>query len=168
MVRIETTSVVDANSESRTDPDHLFLSMCRQGLLRDLRFLWDPVEREYHVILALGSDVAGHPRITHGGLTAATVDETTGCMVLEGKRAGILPPGKAFTAHLEIDYRAPLPVDVVVLCTAKLDKTERRKIFTSAQLRDGPEGLIYAEGKALYITVRDPEQEATAAQPKAQ
>ncbi|KDD75612.1 hypothetical protein H632_c592p0, partial [Helicosporidium sp. ATCC 50920] len=132
-------------------PDHM-------DLIKDVVSVWNPQTREFHSLLALGSEVAGHPRITHGGLTAAILDETTGMLVYEGKRAGWLGPGQAFTARLEVDYRRPLPVDVEVVCTASLLETQGRKIWVRTEMRDRPGGEIYAEGKALFVSVKQPEQ----------
>lgn len=48
------------------------------------------------------------------GLTAAVIDETLGGLIYMLKRDGSLPPGPAFTVHLEVDYKA-------VSCTSSLD-----------------------------------------------
>ncbi|KAL6769943.1 hypothetical protein ACKKBG_A32975 [Auxenochlorella protothecoides x Auxenochlorella symbiontica] len=128
--------------------------MLRQDLIRDIHFIWNADRREFHTIIALGLDVAGHPRITHGGFSAAVLDETTGGLVFEGKKDGSLGPGRAFTARLEVDYRKPMPVDTEIVCTARLLNTEGRKIWTEAELRDRPGGTLYAVAKALYVTVR--------------
>lgn len=40
------------------------------------------------------------------GLTAAVIDETLGGLIYMLKRDGSLPPGPAFTVHLEVDYKA--------------------------------------------------------------
>lgn len=135
-------------------PPLQFLSLVREDLIKDVVFVWNADAREFHTIIALGAEVAGHPRITHGGLTAAIIDETTGALVFQGKDAGFLGPNAAFTAHLEVDYRRPLPVDVEVICTASLEEVQGRKIWVRAVMRDRPGGAPYAEGKALYISTR--------------
>lgn len=142
------------------DPDHLFAAMLREGLLRDVLFLLNRRTSQLHLLLALGSNIAGHPRITHGGLTSAVLDEATGGLVYELKKMGQLGAGPAFTARLEVDYKQPLPVNTVVICTASIESTERRKIWARADMLDQPGGKVYAEGRALYVTAKQPEPEA--------
>lgn len=142
------------------DPDHLFLSLLRQDLIRDLLFLYSPTHRTFHTLMSVGLDVCGHPSIVHGGFTsgervcpwqrrppptrvppppaitcrflahphAAMIDETTGGLVFELKKAGELGGGPAFTARLEVDYKAPIPASADVVCTARLEKVEGRKV----------------------------------------
>lgn len=146
-----------------------FLSMLKQDLIKDLQFIWNSETREFHTIIALGADIAGHPRITHGGFSAAVLDETTGGLVFEGKKDGSLGPGRAFTARLEVDYKQPMSTNIEIICTARIASVEGRKIWTEAELRDRPGGTLYAVARALYVTAktdyvaRDQEREAQAA-----
>jgi acyl-coenzyme A thioesterase PaaI-like protein len=154
----------DATSKSKTtktgvDPDHLFLTMLRQRLIDDICFMWNSKEQIFHTLVALGPEVAGHPRVTHGGFTSAVIDETTGGLVYELKKAGLLGEGPAYTARLEVDFKKPLPVDMVVCCTAKVMSIEGRKIWVSAEMLDKPGGLVFATGKALYVTPRQQQVE---------
>jgi acyl-coenzyme A thioesterase PaaI-like protein len=135
------------------DPDHLFITMLRQRLISDILFMWNSKQQVFHTVLALGEEVAGHPRVTHGGFTSAVIDESTGGLVFELIKLG-LAKGPAYTARLEIDFKRPLPVDMVVCCTAKLNSIEGRKIWVSAEMLDKPGGLVFATGKALYVTPR--------------
>lgn len=140
------------------DPDHLFHAMLRQRLIADIAFMYRPGSDAgppvFHTLVAMGPDVAGHPRITHGGFTAAVIDETTGGLVFELKKADQLGAGPAYTAHLEVDFKAPLPVGIVVCCTAALVSVEGRKIWVAAEMMDRPGGKVFATGKALYVTPR--------------
>lgn len=147
------------------DPDHLFLAMLRQRLIDDICFYYHAEKRQFHTMVALGADVAGHPRIVHGGFTSALIDETTGGLVFELKKAGALGPGPAFTAHLEVDFKKPLPVSIPTICTAWVDSIEGRKVWVQAAMLDKPGGTVFATGKALYVT---PRQEAAAAAPLTQ
>ncbi|KAF2712775.1 hypothetical protein K504DRAFT_339710, partial [Pleomassaria siparia CBS 279.74] len=57
----------------------------------------------------LGSKLAGHSRIVHGGLAAVLLDE---CM---GRACFPRLVGKvAVTAKLELNYKSPIPVNSVV------------------------------------------------------
>lgn len=51
-------------------------------------------------------NVCGFPKIVHGGLTAAIIDESFGFLWLSlraNKQLSFIGP--AFTAHLEVDYK---------------------------------------------------------------
>lgn len=64
----------------------------------DQKWLWD------------SSDVCGYPRIVHGGLTAAIIDESFGFLFYALRRHKQLPFfGPAFTAHLEVSYKRVRP-----------------------------------------------------------
>lgn len=138
------------------DPDHLFLSLLRQGLVRDVLFLFNEEKEAFHTLIATSTDVCGHSGIVHGGFTSAVLDETTGGLVYEMKKAGKLGSGPAFTARLEVDYKAPVPAGTDVCCIATVEKVEGRKIWTMAELRDSPGGKLFATGRALYVTARQP------------
>ena len=56
------------------------------------------------------------------------IDETTGGLVFELKKAGELGPGAAFTARLEVDYKKPMPASADVICTARVESVEGRKV----------------------------------------
>lgn len=136
------------------DPDHLFLTLLKQDLLRDLMFLWDPQQRTFYTLMSIGMGVCGHPSIVHGGFTSALIDETTGGFVYELKKAGELGEGPAFTARLEVDYKAPIPASGDVVCMARLEKVEGRKAWIVAEVASRPGGTVYASGRALYVTPR--------------
>ena len=52
------------------------------------------------------SEICGYPRIVHGGLTAAVVDECLGFLMFALKHQRALPFwGPAYTVHLEVDYK---------------------------------------------------------------
>jgi hypothetical protein len=59
---------------------------------------------------------------------AAVIDESTGGLVFELKKAGELGPGPAFTARLEVDYKAPIPASADVVCSARVESVEGRKV----------------------------------------
>ena len=54
----------------------------------------------------LGSDTCGHPGIIHGGLTSSVIDDSFGILVYMLKGAGKVDKGPAFTANLQVDFRA--------------------------------------------------------------
>ncbi|KAK9868238.1 hypothetical protein WJX84_002908 [Apatococcus fuscideae] len=145
-------------------PDHMFTAFLKVNLIRDMLCLFSNVSNRFSTIVTLGSNICGHPKICHGGLTAAVIDETIGGLIYVLKREGELPPGPAFTVHLEVDYKAPVPASTVVICTASLDKVERRKIFVTAKVENQPGGLLYAEGEALFVVPKDATRDPEATQ----
>lgn len=52
----------------------------------------------FSAVVSLGRNTAGHPKIVHGGLTAAIIDETLGGLMFSLKRSQhITLPGPMFT-----------------------------------------------------------------------
>lgn len=97
--------------------------------------------------VTLGKAFEGAPGRAHGGVIAALIDETMGVVL---GIASVL----AFTAQLDITYRAPTPIDHPIEVTAWLSKHEGRKLSIEAKVQDG-ETLI-ASATALFISV-DPQ-----------
>ena len=63
----------------------------------------------------------------------------------------------------QVDYRAPLPAGVHVLCAARLESTEGRKAWVRAEVLPRPGGAPYAVGRALFVIPRDKVAPACAA-----
>lgn len=49
-----------------------------------------------------------------------------------------------------------MPGGADVVCTARLERVEGRKIWTVAEVADRPSGTVYASGRALYVTPKQP------------
>ncbi|CAL8467714.1 g7252 [Coccomyxa elongata] len=141
--------------DSELPPDHLFSTLLQTGLLHDMLCLYNSEQRHFHTLVTLGPNVCGHPRITHGGMTAAIIDETLGGLNYVLKREGIVPHGPSFTVHLEVAYKAPVPASTSLLCTASLQSLEGRKAWVLAEVLDRPGGTLYATGKALFVIPKD-------------
>ena len=97
--------------------------------------------------VTLGKAFEGAPGRAHGGVVASLIDETMGVVL------GIVKV-LAFTAQLDITYRAPTPIGHPIRVTAWLTKHEGRKLYIDAKVEDG-ETLI-ASATALFISV-DPQ-----------
>ncbi len=83
-------------------PPVQFSTLLHTGLLHDMLCLYNAEQQQFHTLITLGANVCGHPRITHGGMTAAIIDETLGGLNYVLKREGIVPHGPSFTVHLEV------------------------------------------------------------------
>ncbi|GBF96229.1 hypothetical protein Rsub_08774 [Raphidocelis subcapitata] len=157
--------------------DHLFLSLLEHRLIKQMVVVYykHPQTRAPCVsnAIALGVDVCGHPKVTHGGLTSALFDETYGALLFQMRREKDISFHRVYTARLEVDYSAPVPAKSVIICTARVESFTGRKLWLSAQLEAAPGGgggggggegegegqpggapLVYARSKALFVIPR--------------
>ena len=87
-----------------------FTSLLQRGIIADIGCFYAPAHRRLTMVVQLGSGVDGWPRILHGGVTAAVVDEAFGFLFLSLRRDSELPfLAPAFTAHLEVSYHKVRP-----------------------------------------------------------
>jgi acyl-coenzyme A thioesterase PaaI-like protein len=92
-------------------------------------------------------DHSGAIEFAHGGAIATVLDDTIGTLLMAVvDQVGV-------TARLEVDYIAPVPLGVPLEVVAWIDSQEARKVFTTAELRRGPDPLARAAG--LFIVVDD-------------
>lgn len=87
----------------------------------------------------------GAPGLVHGGILAAAFDE-----VLGASNWLLLTP--AVTAHLEVDFRAPVPVGRTVHIDARIDSVDGRKVHTSG-VGHFDDGTLVAQAQGLFIQV---------------
>ena len=95
--------------------------------------------------MKLGNNLDGHNGIVHGGISAMMFDEAM------GMACGAMGIKMAFTANLNVDYRAPVPANSRVLIRVRLSKQEGRKVHFSAQMTNLDASVLYAEATTLYI-----------------
>jgi acyl-coenzyme A thioesterase PaaI-like protein len=86
----------------------------------------------------------GAPGLAHGGVISAAVDEGMGYLLW-------LVESPAVTAHLEVDFRRPVPVGSRLELQARLEGVEERKIHAS--LTGWVDGEVVVEARALYLQV---------------
>mmetsp|Transcript_22712 Transcript_22712/g.37583 ORF Transcript_22712/g.37583 Transcript_22712/m.37583 type:complete len:243 (+) Transcript_22712:90-818(+) len=95
--------------------------------------------------IRLGDKLDGHIGSVHGGVLALIFDDAMGfafdAMGIE----------MAYTANLNIDYRAPVPANSRVLIRVRVSKQEGRKLYFSAQLTSLDSTVLYGEATSLYI-----------------
>jgi acyl-coenzyme A thioesterase PaaI-like protein len=80
----------------------------------------------------------------HGGVLPLLFDHVFGMVVHAAGR----PISR--TAFLHVDYRKVTPINAPLAIRGRMDSTEGRKIFVSAELTDG-EGAVLAEGRGLMV-----------------
>jgi acyl-coenzyme A thioesterase PaaI-like protein len=89
----------------------------------------------------------GPPGHAHGGSLAAILDEAMGRVLWE---LGY----KVVAANLELNYRAPTPLDVPLRVVAQLDRKGNRSLHTTGRL-ELPDGTVSVEGTGVYVELGD-------------
>lgn len=142
----------DSSHKGPMSADHWFSSLVKHHHVRNLVMLYHSESQQFFSVLTLGKDVCGYPSIVHGGLTAATFDETFGGLLFALKDQRLLPFwGPAFTAQLDISYISRISADRTILCTAEVESIDGRKVWMRAVMSDGPQGKVYATARALFV-----------------
>lgn len=85
----------------------------------------------------------GPPGLSHGGASAAILDETMGLVVWA---AGM----KVAAVNLEINYHKPLPLHQPLSLEARITEKDERKVFSSGEIRL-PNGTIAVSGRGIYV-----------------
>jgi thioesterase superfamily protein 4 len=137
--------------------------------------------KEIVTIVDLGNGVDGYPQTCHGGMVATLMDEVCGVLInlnKERHRERLLqsgcqkPPailgymtaceslhswGIAMQGWCAVDlnttYKKPVPTPGALLCTAKVERQEGRKLYIRATIEDGA-GTVYTTGEGLFIGVK--------------
>jgi len=86
----------------------------------------------------------GAPMLAHGGVIAAAMDEGMGYLLY-------LLRTPAVTGHLEVDYRAPVPVGATLELRGVLEDVRGRKIH--ARMTGHIRETLAVEARAIYIRV---------------
>lgn len=134
------------------EDDHMFAAFVSNGIVNDMSGYYNTEEKKFYSVISLGREVAGFPKVVHGGLTAAIFDETFGGLLFSLKQDRVLKFwGPAYTVHLEVDYKSRIDAGKTVLCTTEIESTEGRKIWMKAKMSDGPDGKTYATARALFV-----------------
>lgn len=85
----------------------------------------------------------GPPGYTHGGASAAILDEAMGLVVWA---AGY----KVAAANLEINYHRPLPLKQPLTLEARIEKIEERKIFSKGEIKLA-DSTVAVSGSGIYV-----------------
>ncbi|KAH0542720.1 hypothetical protein GP486_008619 [Trichoglossum hirsutum] len=103
-------------------------------------------------VVWLGNSVSGWPRVVHGGVLAAILDETMG-------RAAIfhLPAKTGVTATLEIAYRRLALTNQFFIVRADVvhEASSERKAVVHGSIETSAQGVHLTEAKALFVVPRN-------------
>jgi len=109
-----------------------------------LRLDPNPETRIVRGSVTFGNAYEGAPGCVHGGHVAAAFDEALGMACIFSDNPGM-------TGEITIRYRKPTPTKTPLRIEARLDGTERRKIFTSGEIYAGD--LLTAEATGIFISI---------------
>lgn len=88
----------------------------------------------------------GYPKISHGGIVAAILDETAGrAVMLDGDFDNLF-----ITLRLNVTYRKPTPTNVSLKVIGWIEKRGKRNMNVAAKILL-PDGTICAECQAMVI-----------------
>ena len=90
-----------------------------------------------------GPRTEGPPGHAHGGSVAAVLDEAMGLAVWLAHRPAV-------AAHLEVDFRHPVPLGTTAHVETKCGEADDRKSAVTARLV-GTDGTVYAESRGLFV-----------------
>ncbi|KAF2444707.1 hypothetical protein P171DRAFT_280828 [Karstenula rhodostoma CBS 690.94] len=114
---------------------------------------------ELRVIYEIGEGVSGWPKIAHGGFVVTLLDESIGMLLQLNLglkiEKGVRPieGANVFTAYLNTTYKKPVPAPATVLCTVRLIRRERNKLYLRATVEDG-QGTLFTIGDAMFVEVK--------------
>jgi acyl-coenzyme A thioesterase PaaI-like protein len=107
---------------------------------------WLPTSARGTVTLTRAYD--GSFGMTHGGWLAFIYDDVLGRLASRARP-------RSRTAFLNVDYRSVAPVGVELTISARIDRIEGRKIWTTGEMRNGD--VLLTEAQGLFL-VLDPGQ----------
>ncbi|PSC67606.1 Acyl-coenzyme A thioesterase THEM4 [Micractinium conductrix] len=155
MRKVMDADMLLADSHPILGDDHMFSAFVAQGLLENLDGYYDSQLRRFHAVVALGRNTCGHPRVVHGGLTAAIIDESLGGLIfaiMQDKQAAAELPWPMYTVQLDVSYKQKIGAGATVLCTTEIESVDGRKVWMKATMSDGPAGAVYATARALFVS----------------
>ena len=102
----------------------------------------------------LGVAYEGPPSFVHGGMSALVMDQLLGAAA---GAAGLW----GMTAHLELDYRRPVPVETPLVFRASIAEHEGRRsgITGTIALAESPERIL-VEARGVFVQPRPEKAEA--------
>ena len=88
----------------------------------------------------------GPPGHAHGGSIATVMDELMGC-------AAFMKGYMALAAHLELDYRKPVPLHTTMIGKTQIVKEGNRSVHVRGQLQREDNGQLLVESSAVFVHI---------------
>jgi uncharacterized protein (TIGR00369 family) len=93
--------------------------------------------------LILNEAHQGPPGYTHGGASAAVLDEAMGLVVWAAGH-------KVAAVNLEINYHKPLPLNQPLTLEARVTQIDERKIFSTGEIKLA-DSTVAVSGRGIYV-----------------
>ncbi len=104
--------------------------------------------------VTLGSPYEGPPSFVHGGMSALFMDQLLGSAAAAAGLWGM-------TAHLELDYRGPLPLETTLLMRARVaEQSGRKSLITGTIARADDPGTVLVEARGVFVMPRPEKAQA--------
>jgi thioesterase superfamily protein 4 len=118
----------------------------------------DPPSPKVCTFFELGDGLNSFPNISHGGFVATMMDEEMGILLtvnqtFMNEQTGTDGELTSMTAYLNIKYVAPVRTPGIVLVTAEVTKSEKRKLFVKGLIQN-ESGKVLAESECLFIKAK--------------
>ncbi len=105
---------------------------------------WDEAKAEITADFSLDERQQGPPRHAHGGISAAIIDEGMGASVwCAGHRV--------VAAHLEFDYRRPVPLDLPLRLIARAGSKSGRRVRAEGEIRRADDDTVLVQGTGIFV-----------------
>jgi len=85
----------------------------------------------------------GPPGNSHGGASAAVLDEAMGLVVWAAGH-------KVAAVNLEINYHKPLPLNQPLTLEARITQVDERKIFSTGEIKLA-DSTVAVSGRGIYV-----------------
>ena len=105
-----------------------------------------------------GPGSEGAPGVVHGGATMAVLDHALGRCAWAAGHVSV-------TGRLTTEFKERIPIETILWFTARVEKTEGRKISVSGEIMDPEKDKVMARAEALFIVIT-PERFMDIAQPE--
>lgn len=104
--------------------------------------------------VTLGSAYEGPPSFVHGGMSALFMDQLLGSAAAAAGLWGM-------TAHLELDYRGPLPLETTLLMRARVaEQSGRKSLITGTIARADDPSTVLVEARGVFVMPRPEKAQA--------
>jgi len=99
--------------------------------------------------VTLGLAYEGPPSYVHGGMSALFMDQLLGAAAIAAGLWGM-------TAHLELDYRRPVPLQTPLLLRARVaENVGRRSVVTGTIATAAAPETVLVEARGVFVTPRE-------------
>ncbi|MDH3744314.1 MAG: PaaI family thioesterase [Acidobacteriota bacterium] len=132
---------IERFNEARTAES--YVSGEPEGRRLRVRYFRRPTDDALLGRIWFGGGTQGPPGHVHGGAVAALLDEAMGFSAwMVGHRV--------VAAHIDVDFRAMVPLHTVATLEARVEKVNGRKVYSRARL-ELPDGTPAAESTGLFL-----------------